>query len=254
MNSGLVVGSFPCFMKIRSHYLPVFLALASSLGLGWSEPPKVDLEKYRAAAEEKWEEDIVKLEARDAEESHPDDSILFVGSSSIRLWDDIVEDLSPYHPIQRGFGGSRFSDLAVYADRLIKPHRFRALVIFCANDIAGKENDKTPAEVAALFSYFRKKIREHNPEAPVLYIAVTPTPKRWEVWEQAKAANSAIRALCEADPGSHFIGTESLFLDGKGEPRPEFFIEDQLHLNRDGYAVWSAAVKSHLDSALNGAR
>ena len=143
-------------MTLRSFLLGA--SLLASPFVAMAEKP-VDLEPYRAEAVEKWEEEIAKLEAKDAEETHPDDSILFLGSSSIRLWDDIVDDLSPYHPIQRGFGGSRFSDLAIYADRLITPHRFRAVVIFCANDIAGKDNDKTPEEVVALFSFFRNKIR-----------------------------------------------------------------------------------------------
>ena len=234
-------------MTLRSFLLGASL-LASPL-VAMADKP-VDLEPYRAEAVEKWEEEITKLEAKDAEETHPDDSILFLGSSSIRLWADIAEDLSPYHPIQRGFGGSRFSDLAIYADRLITPHRFRAVVIFCANDIAGKDNDKTPEEVVALFSFFRNKIREHNPDAPVFYIPVTPTPKRWDAWPTVRKANLGIRALCQADPDTHFIGTESLFLDAEGQPRPEFFIEDELHLNRDGYAMWAAAVKSHLDTVL----
>lgn len=212
----------------------------------------VDLEKYRAEAIEKWEDDIRKLEERDGVESHPADSILFVGSSSIRLWESITEDMAPYHPIQRGFGGSRFSDLAIFADRLISPHAFRAVVIFVANDIAGKEDDKTPREVAQLFSRFVGQIRNHNPKAPIFYIAVTPTEKRWEAWPEARKANTAIRAVCDQDEKLHFIGTESLFLDSDGHPRAELFIDDKLHLNEKGYQLWAAAIKSHLDTVLNG--
>lgn len=218
---------------------------------GAEEPAFV--EKYREAVVEKWEKDILKFEELDKTESHTADSILFVGSSSIRLWDTIVPDMSPYQPIQRGFGGSRFSDLAIYADRLITPHQFRAVVIFVANDISGKDNDKTPEEVAELFGYFRDKIRQHNAGAPVFYIAVTPTEKRANVWTKARAANSAIRKICQSTDNTYFIGTESIFLDGEGNPKPELFIDDKLHLNEAGYALWAAAVKSHLDAVLNGA-
>ena len=202
------------------------------------------IEKYRAHAEEKWEKEIQKLEVRDRAETHPPDSILFIGSSSIRLWDTIGEDIAPYHPIQRGFGGSRFSDLAIFADRLIRPHQFRAVVLFVGNDIAGKDIDKTPREVARLFSYFVGKVREYNAEAPVFCIAVTPTESRWKVWKKQKAANSAIREVCRKMDRVHFIGTESVFLDDQGQPKPHLFSDDKLHLNAKGYELWGPQLRA----------
>ena len=86
------------------------------------------LDKYRAQATEIWETEVRQLEARDAAEPSPADAILFVGSSSIRLWDTIATDMAPYRVIQRGVGGSTYSDIAVFARRLLLPHRYRALV------------------------------------------------------------------------------------------------------------------------------
>ncbi len=217
--------------------------------------PDESIERYRAWSVAKWESDILKLEERDRGEIHPADAILFVGSSSIRRWDTIGDDMSPYHAIQRGFGGSRFSDLAVYADRLIAPHRFRAVVVFVANDIKGEGRedepaDKTPAEIARLFGYFRDRVAHHAPGVPVFCIAITPTEKRRHVWEQTRAANEAIRALCREREDTYFIGTESLYLDERGDPRADLFVDDRLHLNSESYRLWAAAIKSHLDSVL----
>jgi len=213
----------------------------------------INLEKYRAQSTKKWESEIAKLEALDQTKKHPDYSILFIGSSSIRKWNDIASDMAPYHPIRRGFGGSKWSDQAVFADRLIKPHKFRALVCFVANDITGKNDDKSPEEIVALFSSVWKKARAHQPDAPIFYIAVTPTQSRIAVWPKTKAANSAIRKFCVSKPNTYFIGTESIYLDTQGKPRTELFVADKLHLNRDGYIRWAAAIKSQLDTVLNGA-
>lgn len=226
--------------------------LLLSVSLLAAEPP--DLEKYRAASEKKWAEAMADLDALNATEKHPADSVLFIGSSSIRRWDTISDDLIPYHAIRRGFGGCRWSDVALYADRLITPHQFRAVVFFVGNDISGSKVDKTPEEVAALFAHVHARVRAHNPDAAIFYIAVTPTPKRWPAWPQIKKANSAARAVCAKEKNTSFIGTESLFLDGDGKPRPELFAEDQLHLNPAGYLLWTAAIKSHLDTTLNGAK
>ena len=91
--------------------------------------------KYTAEATKRWEKDIVKFEQLDRTEKYPDNAVLFVGSSSIRLWSTLKEDVAPFPVIQRGFGGSKFSDVAVYAKRIVYPHKFRALVIYEGNDI-----------------------------------------------------------------------------------------------------------------------
>ncbi|MDF1812948.1 MAG: GDSL-type esterase/lipase family protein [Verrucomicrobiales bacterium] len=233
-------------------YLSIIITSLAITGLGHAEE-SVDIEKYRSEVVKKWESEIQKLEEKDKTEVHPDDSILFVGSSSIRIWNSIAADLAPYHPIQRGFGGSKFSDVAIYADRLITPHQFRAVVLFVGNDIAGNETDKTPEEVAALFSFVHRKIRAHNPEAAVFYIGVTPTASRAKVWDKAKAANSLIREICLKTDNTWFIGTESIFLDGEGNSKTGLFKSDKLHLNEEGYKLWAAAIKSHLDTVFNGA-
>lgn len=213
---------------------------------------QVDLEKYRRESEAKWGSDIAKLEALNKTEAHPEDSILFLGSSSIRLWDDIAQDMMPYHPIKRGFGGCKFSDMAVFADRLITPHQFKAVVLFVANDIKGKpgEADKTPEEIAQLFRYMCARIKAHNSQAPVFCIAITPTASRLSVWPKQRAANMALREVCRERANTYFIDTESLYLDSKGQPRSEYFVADQLHLNELGYDLWSAAIKTHLDGVL----
>lgn len=237
-------------------FLFVVLTYTSDLALGQestSQANAFDLKPFRDAAEKNWSEAIVELEAKDAAETHPDDSILFVGSSSIRLWDDIATDMAPYHPIQRGYGGARWTDVAIFADRLITPHKFRAIVFFVANDITGGGGDRTPAEVVSLFANVHAKTRAHDPTAPVFYIAVTPAESRFAAWPKIKAGNTLVKEFCESQPNTYFIGTESIFLGDEGRPRPELFLADKLHLNRDGYVRWAAAIKSHLDTVLDGA-
>jgi len=215
---------------------------------------QVHLDRYREAALEKWTGEVTALEAKDKTETHPADSILFVGSSSIRLWEDISTDMVPYHAIQRGYGGAKWSDVAVFIDRLIAPHECRAIVYFVGNDIVGSDEDRTPAEVADLFGYVLGRVRKHHGDVPVFYVGITPCNSRFAAWPTAKAGNEAVRQLCERSPHTHFIGTESIFLDAAGKPRGEFFVQDQLHLNRDGYLRWSSAIKSQLDSVLGGAK
>jgi hypothetical protein len=208
-------------------------------------------DKYEATANKKWEKTIQKFEVLDRTTDYPPDSVLFVGSSSIRLWETLARDMKPYPVIQRGYGGAKFQDLAVFAKRLIHPHEFRAVVIFVANDIVGKKDtDLTPEEVAELYRDVVKTVRARNAKAPVFLIAITPSKSRWGAWPQIAKSNAAMKAVCEAQENVHFIATEKEFLKADGTPRTELFRGDQLHLNADGYKLWTKIVRKTLDREL----
>lgn len=207
--------------------------------------------KYRNLPEVlSWENDIQKFEQLDKSEKYPDDAILFAGSSSIRLWETLGRDMSPYNVIQRGFGGSKLSDLAVYAHRIFDAHPCKAIVIFVANDITGSDQDKSPDEVARLFSYVLKTIRKSHPGTPLFWIEITPTQSRWKVWPAIQKGNALIKDICTKNKNTYFISTSNAFLDDNGMPKPELFREDKLHLTAQGYAVWTEIIKKELDKVL----
>jgi lysophospholipase L1-like esterase len=197
-----------------------------------------------------WENDIRALEQLDSTETDPANAILFTGSSSIRLWDSIQSDMSPWPVIRRGYGGARLSDYEYYARRILYPHQPRAIAIFIANDITGSTSDKTPAEVAALFKNLLDIIREKFPETPVFWIQITPTPSRWKSWDQIRAANLLIGEECKKDKACWLIRTDTYFLGPDGTPRKELFVGDQLHLSREGYKLWASIIKETLEMKL----
>lgn len=197
-----------------------------------------------------WEDEIRLLEHLDSIETHPENAILFAGSSSIRLWSTLSQDMDPYPVIQRGYGGAKLSDFAVYAERIIYPHSCSAIVLFIANDITGNEGDKNPEEVVRLFSHVLKTIRKKYTDTPVFWIAVKPTPLRWNAWPQITEANKMIEQLCLQHENTYFIRTESDFLNTAQLPRDELFLPDSLHLNTHGYALWTKIIRKELTTVL----
>jgi hypothetical protein len=195
-----------------------------------------------------WESDIQKFEQLDKSVNYSKDAILFAGSSSIRLWTSIEKDIAPYNVIQRGYGGAKLSDFAVYAHRIFDPHPCKAIVLFIANDIVGNEQDKSPGEVEKLFRYVLKTIRKTHPDTPVFWIAVTPTPSRWKAWPRIKEAGRLIEEVCNTNKNVYYIKTEFAFLNETGAPKDELFISDKLHLNENGYAVWTEIIKKELNN------
>jgi hypothetical protein len=205
--------------------------------------------KQVEAAREKWGAEMAKLKAKDAEEKHPKEAILFLGSSSVRRWETIARDMAPYQPIQRGYGGAKYADLVVFAEDLVAPHLFRAVVVYVGNDVTGKETDATPGQVADWFAMVAKAARARQPGADVFCVEITPTPSRWQAQGKIEEVNAALKAVCAADPKLHFVSTKASYLNQEGKPRREYFVKDLLHQNEAGYRVWAGLIKDALAGA-----
>lgn len=197
----------------------------------------------------KWEQDIAAFEKLDATPVQ-EGTILFTGSSSIRMWNSLDNDLAPYPCLNRGFGGCKMTDVAIYADRILKPHPYRALVVFAANDVTGSESDHTPEQVRDAFESIVLVSQQLRPEAPVFIIAVTPTESRWKSWPKIQEVNQALQRFAESHPQVHYIDTVASYLNDQGRPRSELFQEDRLHQNTAGYQIWTRHIKATLDSHL----
>lgn len=228
----------------------IMFSLIVCLALATQVTADDPIAEYRQAAIEKWEKDIVKLEELDKAQKDPSHAILYIGSSSIRRWESISEDMRPWPAIRRGYGGAKFSDLVVFVDRLVNPHQFDALVVFVGNDIVGKDTDKTPEEVLRLFQYLVERVRVEHPTQPIFLIGVTPTSSRFDAWGKVQAMHGVVRKFIESDDSLHFIDTADTFLGEDGKPMDELFVEDRLHLNDAGYDLWAGIIKSELERVL----
>lgn len=230
-----------------------FVAAAASVGAKEAAAPVDGLVGFIARTPQqvtKWEPDIATFEQLDAETTDPDDAVLFLGSSSIRLWETIEADMAPWPVVRRGYGGASLLDLLHYAPRLVASHDPRAVVVFVGNDIKGVATDRTPGEMLVLFEALVPILRQGDADRDVFYIAVTPTPTRFNVWPQLRTANDLIRTYCESQPHTHYIETRDIYLADDGTVREDLFRDDRLHQNTDGYQRWSDRIKSRLLSVL----
>jgi len=211
-------------------------------------------ELNKAASEDPavWAEDISALEAKTAGLHPPGEGIVFIGSSSIRLWGSLAEDMAPLPIIQHGFGGAKLNDVVVYAERLVNAYRPRAVVVFAGtNDIAPNASKK-PEVLLASYQAFVATVRADQPEVPILFIGITPSPLRWSVWDIAVATNQLIARFSESDPNLHFIDTSPGLLGADGEPIKAHYRFDGLHLSDSGYAAWTRSIRPRLEAVLAG--
>lgn len=188
---------------------------------------------------EVWADAIAKFEEEDKKMPPPKQGVLFLGSSSIRLW-DVKKSFPDMLTVNRGFGGSQICDSTHYADRLVNIHEPRVVVFYAGdNDIAG---GKSPEQVRDDFRAFVEKVRGPQPELPIIFLAIKPSIARWKLADEIKEANQLIQDDLEELGNITYVDVWPAMLDEQGEPRKELFADDGLHMNEKGYEVWTELV------------
>jgi lysophospholipase L1-like esterase len=189
----------------------------------------------------RFESAITAFEAADRENPVPEGVVLFTGSSSVRFWESLADDFPDYRVLNRGFGGSEFSDLIHYADRVIYPYQPSVIFIYEGdNDINAGD---TPQEVLEQAQELRGMIATAlGDSTPVVFISPKPSVARWHLKEQYEAANTLLKDYANVTPHTYFADVWTPSLQANGEVRDDIFIEDDLHMNAKGYAIWRGVI------------
>ncbi|HKI70355.1 MAG TPA: SGNH/GDSL hydrolase family protein [Verrucomicrobiae bacterium] len=193
----------------------------------------------------RWEPEIEAFERADKTNPPPQHALLFIGSSSIRIWPDPQRDFPNHTVFKRGFGGSELSDAIAFADRIVIPYKPKLILLYEGdNDIAA---GKSPERIFSDFKAFVQKVHAALPETPIAYIAVKPCPDRKKFLPEVRETNRLIRDYTEGHEDLSFVDIYTPMLNPDGSLRPELFLKDGLHMNKKGYAIWVFAITPLLD-------
>lgn len=191
-------------------------------------------------------QDIQHFKELDQKNPPAKNAILLVGSSSFTKWTDVANYFPDKTIINRGFGGSRLTDLNYYANDLLNPYQPKQIIIYCGeNDFA--DNDQLKADVVVdRFKTFYKKIRAKFPNVEVDYISIKYSPSREKLWPQMKEANKKIAAFMKKEPRAEFIDITKVMEDRDGNVREDLFVEDMLHMTPEGYKLWTSVMNPYM--------
>jgi lysophospholipase L1-like esterase len=192
----------------------------------------------------RWENEISAFEQNDRTNPPPKNSVLFVGSSTIRRWKTLADDFPGQRVLNRGFGGSQIADATHFADRIIFPYEPRMIFLRAGgNDLWAGESLE---QVFTDFKEFVAKVRTKLPETEIVFISFSPSIARWEQSDKGKALNSLIKDYIRVTPHLQYIETFTVPLGADGQPRPELFAPDKLHFNAAGYKLLAERVRPFL--------
>jgi lysophospholipase L1-like esterase len=224
------------FSKLLAANVLVLTASSLATPALADEAPDPDAARFESA--------IRAFDSWDSQNAFPRDGVLFVGSSSIRMW-RTAESFPDLPVINRGFGGSHISDVVHYVDRVVLKYAPRGVVFYAGdNDIAA---GKSPERVARDFRRFVEIVHQLLPATRIYYLPIKPSVARWKLWPQMQEANALIAHLCDNDERLEYIDTATPMLGDDGQPRKDLLIDDGLHLNAEGYRVWTTIVHPYLE-------
>lgn len=211
------------------------------LGLAYGS---ASAQSNKAERQRRFEPEIERFEEADKQQPPAEGAVLFIGSSSIRLWKGLAEDFPSVKVVNRGFGGSHIEDSLDFADRIVFRHNPRLIVMYAGdNDI---ESGKSPAVVLADFKKFVAAVHRRLPRTRIAFISIKPSPARWHLVDKVKEANRSIKDFTETDGRLGYIDVFTPMLGADGRPYPEMFVADRLHLSQAGYSLWRAIVSDYL--------
>lgn len=197
-----------------------------------------------------WRLAIERFVKEDKDDPPPANAILFTGSSSIRFWESLAEDMAPHPVINRGFGGSMIHQVLHYMDQIVLPYRPAAIFLYAGeNDIAGLVFTRrhSAEEVCENFRAFCRRVHDELPGTPIYYISIKPAKRRQKFWPEMRRANQLIKSVCDSDRRLHYIDIVPAMQDDKGQTRGELFRYDGVHMNEQGYAVWTRVIRPVVD-------
>jgi lysophospholipase L1-like esterase len=193
-----------------------------------------------------WNAEIAAFQAGDQAQPPPAGAVLFIGSSSIRMWTSLATDFPGVRTINRGFGGSEVDDATFFADRIVAPYHPRAIVMYAGdNDL---QDGDSPAHVRDDFAAFVRKARSLDPAVPIAFIAIKPSVARAVLLPKIREANALVKAYAATQKDVAYLDVFTPMLGKDGRPQPSWFIEDGLHMNRSGYELWTGLLKPWVDA------
>jgi lysophospholipase L1-like esterase len=191
-------------------------------------------------------DDIQAFKKLDSISVPPKNAILFIGSSSFTMWNDVQKDFPGYPILNRAFGGSTLLDQLRYIRDVAYPYNPKQIVIYCGeNDIASSDTVSSNTVANRFYKLFTL-LRKQFPKAQITYISMKPSPSRELMLPRMREGNELIKKYLSFKKRTAYIDVYKEMITDEGKPRADIFLEDNLHMNKGGYAIWKKLIQPHL--------
>ncbi len=193
-----------------------------------------------------YEAEVSDLVARLAADPVPEPAVVY-GSSTIRIWTTMERDLKSKRVVNAGFGGSTLEACAHFFERIVPPTEPASLLVYAGDNDLG--DGRSPEHVLASFRRLSAQVDDCCGPIPFGFISIKPSPARADILDRIRYTNELIRSEIERLALGYYVPLFDDMLDD-GEPRPELFLDDGLHLGPAGYELWTQLLEPYRDRLL----
>jgi hypothetical protein len=173
--------------------------------------------------------------------------VLLVGSSTFKRWTNAVQDLSPLPITNRAFGGSQTSHQLMFFDQVVSPCHPKLIVWYCgSNDVKGK---KEPQSILQRTEEWLDKVMKYDSSIQVLLVSIHRCPQKHRDSQivVVDAVNHGYEKIARSKEGVFYVDVNPALQSLTGKPRAELYVEDGLHLNREGYYQMNTLLKPAIE-------
>lgn len=210
-------------------YLPLLFLISSSLAFA-QDPTRFS--------------DQVSQISKDYPVSDYQSSVVFTGSSTIRMWKSLQQDFPMEKIVNTGFGGSQASDLLYYLDEVVLEYRPEKVFIYEGdNDLAA---GKSTEEIITTYNLIVEQIRAELPDTEIILISAKPSLSRWELADSYLELNAAMKKYARVNKNVRYANLWNPMLTANKTPMEDIFLDDKLHMNAKGYAIWAKVLRKFL--------
>lgn len=199
----------------------------------------------------RYQTDIDRYQSKNLKLQDVSCDVLFIGSSSINMWDNIYQDMHPLKIIRRSYGGAAIRDMIYNYNTIARSYRPKSIVLYVENDLAGSREDITVGKTFDFFRIFINRLKRDYPGVPVFILSFKPSPARIKMLPKQKTMNFLLEEYAEKEDQVFYVDVTSCMYNWEGEIRTDIFRDDNLHLNQTGYDLWTAILKPRLLKAVH---
>ena len=177
--------------------------------------------------------------------------VLFLGSSSINLWDTIYEDFAPLKLIRRSYGGATLRDMIYNYNTIAKGYTPKSILLYVENDLGNHKEGVNAVKCFDLFRIFIDRLKKDYPNTPLIVVSLKPSQHKADQLKDQLLVNALLEENATAQ-GYTYVDITKVMYDEAGNLRTDIFKEDNLHMNAEGYKLWTAILKPLLFKSIRG--
>jgi lysophospholipase L1-like esterase len=193
-----------------------------------------------------FEREIAVLKRKVSQLKNQKTVTVFYGSSSIRLWKNMAEDLAPHQTLNLGFGGAFIHSLSHYFEDLFDGLTPQNIMLYLGGNDLTLGFDAT--RIVADISSFMEMIHKKFPKANIYNISIKPSFERENELKEIRRINAGVQALADRLPYLHQLHLYEKLMDGN-QIRRDVLLQDGLHLNGKGYNALKELVLAALETS-----